>query len=441
MANNRKEFDGFLKYPSLRDEPIKTAATWIKGRAMDDNYGPLWRVHDKLYDLGEFVDKHPGGRVWLQVTRGLDITEVFEASHISPHVETILAKYYVRPAEGPRNSPYTLHPDGFFRTLKKRVHQHLSTKVSRQEKELALKRVTTIQDRLVFTFLVLLTATAWTGWYSLAVAAGTVLMININCAHNFYHKKDNWRMYCWDLGLLSSYEWRITHAISHHIYTNTLWDFELSDFEPMVDFTIRTKPMTQRFLSTLFVLVGSWTFFFMEAIKRIVMVAKGKQPLRPENLLPVAQLVYMWALGCPALLTFKLWFVIQATSSYLFGVVGVIAAHHHPDMYHAGDGPFRYGDDWGLGQLDAVRGRKDVDGNLLAELAMYGNHVLHHLFPTLDHGVLDAIRPVFQQTCIDFGLPLEVVETKSRYSQWDLALGTFRQAARIQSRQLTSQSG
>lgn len=437
---DNSKLDGFKKYPSLRDHPLKTAAQWIRGRALDDDYGRLWRVHDKLYDLEPFIGKHPGGRQWLEVTRGMDVTELFESSHISPHVEAVLAKYHHGPAEGLRNSPYTLHPDGFFRTLKKRVHHHLSTQIKRQDKELAFRRISVIQDRLVATFLILLMATGWTGSYWLAIAAGAVLMLNMNCAHNFYHKKDNWRMYCWDLGLLSSYEWRITHAISHHIYTNTLWDFELSDFEPYVVFVVGpAKSFAQRYLPVIGLVLGSQIFFFGEAIKRMVTVYNGQQKLRPENLLPLAELVILWLLGCPAILAVKLWLVLHATSSYLFGIVGLIAAHHHPDIYHAGDGPFRYGNDWGLAQLDAVRGRKDVDGVLLAELTMYGNHVLHHLFPTLDHGMLDAIRPVFQQTCLDFQLPDEWAKPmpgNSRYNQWDLTLGVFRQAARTESRQL-----
>lgn len=41
----------------------------MKSRCNDDNAEGLWRVHDKLYELGEFVDKHPGGKEWLQLTK------------------------------------------------------------------------------------------------------------------------------------------------------------------------------------------------------------------------------------------------------------------------------------------------------------------------------------------------------------------------------------
>ncbi|XP_046453473.1 cytochrome b5-related protein-like [Daphnia pulex] len=429
--------DGFRKYPSLRDHPLKTAAQWLAGRALDDGHDQLWRVGDNLYHLSAFVATHPGGSEWLEVTRGMDITEAFEYSHLSPHVRTVLAKYYVRPAGVARNSPYTFEPDGFYMTLKQRVHRHLSTRVSREEKEAAHRRITTIQDRIVATFFLLLIATAWTESYASAVLAGLVLMLNINCSHNFYHKKNNWRMYCWDLGLLSSYEWRITHALSHHGYTNTLWDFELSDFEPFADFRVHPKSFFKRYVIPLSVLTSSFIFFFAEAVKRIITIAIGQQRLRPENLLPLAELIFLCLLGCPFVQAVKLWLVVHGVSSYMFGVVGIIAAHHHPDMYHPGDGPFQYGNDWGLGQLDAVRDRRDVEGVLLAELTMYGNHILHHLFPTLDHGMLDLIRPVFKQTCLDFKLPAEWAQSTSPYNQWDLFWGVFQQLARTQPRPLS----
>lgn len=41
---------------------------WLDGKRLDDNAEGLWRVHDKLYDLTNFVARHPGGPEWLQLT-------------------------------------------------------------------------------------------------------------------------------------------------------------------------------------------------------------------------------------------------------------------------------------------------------------------------------------------------------------------------------------
>lgn len=63
------------KYPSFRDDKINGCWKWLQGRRADDNAEGLWRVHDKLYNLGSFIDKHPGGREWLELT---EVRKLFE---------------------------------------------------------------------------------------------------------------------------------------------------------------------------------------------------------------------------------------------------------------------------------------------------------------------------------------------------------------------------
>ena len=327
MSSNWKSdrLDGFQKYPSLRDHPLKTASQWLRGKKLDDACQDLWRIHDKLYDLSDFIDSHPGGPQWLEVTRGTDITEAFESSHLSPSIYAILKKYHRKDVNTPRNSPYTFQEDGFYMTLKKTVHSHLQRNLSAAEKEAGRQRVRNVQDLLVGSFFFLLTLSALTNSYKLAMLAGAILMMNINCAHNFYHQRDSWRMYCWDLGLLSSYEWRITHALSHHGFTNSLLDFELSDFEPYFDFRIYEKSFLKRHFSFITGIVFSPVFFFMEAIKRVITIARGHQKIRPENLLPFGQLVLIYMCGNDVFTSLKLWLTVQTVSSCLFGTVGIVA--------------------------------------------------------------------------------------------------------------------
>jgi Cytochrome b5-like Heme/Steroid binding domain len=56
------------KYPSKRDLSIKGCWRWLESRRADDGAEGLWRVHDKLYDMKEFINKHPGGKEWLILT-------------------------------------------------------------------------------------------------------------------------------------------------------------------------------------------------------------------------------------------------------------------------------------------------------------------------------------------------------------------------------------
>lgn len=57
------------KYPAYRDSFVNGSWKWIEGKRRDDSAEELWRVHDKIYDLTDFIPKHPGGEYWLQVTK------------------------------------------------------------------------------------------------------------------------------------------------------------------------------------------------------------------------------------------------------------------------------------------------------------------------------------------------------------------------------------
>lgn len=42
---------------------------WLQSRQKDDNAEGLWRVHDNLYDLTDFINWHPGGVDWIKLTK------------------------------------------------------------------------------------------------------------------------------------------------------------------------------------------------------------------------------------------------------------------------------------------------------------------------------------------------------------------------------------
>lgn len=57
------------KYPSYRDHLVNGPWRWIEGKRKDDNAMGLWRIHNKIYDLTEFINDHPGGKYWLEITK------------------------------------------------------------------------------------------------------------------------------------------------------------------------------------------------------------------------------------------------------------------------------------------------------------------------------------------------------------------------------------
>jgi len=85
-----------------------------------------------------------------------------------------------------------------------------------------------IQDSLGIGYIMFAMTSVAIGSLALQIIAGLILGMCIVCAHNFFHKKDSWRRFYMDLSPLSSYEWRISHAFSHHMYPNTILVLNLS---------------------------------------------------------------------------------------------------------------------------------------------------------------------------------------------------------------------
>ncbi|OXA51195.1 Cytochrome b5-related protein [Folsomia candida] len=333
IAQNDEEppssFPGIWKTPSGRETPFRSGYNWMESKRLDDDIGNLWRVHDKLYDLTPFIHKHPGGPDWLELTQGTDITEAFETSHIVnvDLVEKNLAKFYVQDATKPRISPYTFKENGFFKTLKKKIAPIMTTVGTGPTNQVIL-----MQDGMVAMFLGCMLLGTWLDSTVLKIISGFFLAVQLIGAHNFFHLKDNWRKYYFDLGLLSSHEWKITHSLSHHLYPNTLMDIELELFPTYQFLPNRPKNFILRWYgpviySHLLYIVGFW----MELGRRIFKIAMGEQKLRVENGIVFLQLVPLVMIAPTVQAGIWSWIFIHSVASFTFLTQGANAAHHHPD--------------------------------------------------------------------------------------------------------------
>lgn len=70
--------------------------------------------------------------------------------------------------------------------------------------------------------------------------------------------------------------------------------------------------------------------------------------------------------------------------------------------------------------------RKEVTGSHFMVLTNFGDHCLHHMFPTLDHGTLEHLYPIFNEVLDKFDANLRMI------SQWDAIVGGFQQLVRVE---------
>ncbi|XP_049870170.1 cytochrome b5-related protein-like [Pectinophora gossypiella] len=425
-ADRRHVSFPYLQYPLYRDDEPRTAYQWLKGKQTQDGAEGLWRVHDKLYDLTSFVASHPGGSDWLEVSKGTDITEAFETHHLNGVAETILPKYYVRDAKVPRNSPFLFKEDGFYKTLKAKIAQKL-----KEIPKNVRKKSDFVTDAMLVALLVLSPLSCWAWSQNIFAGAGITLVTGVVlsgltiCAHNYFHRSDSWRMYLFNVCGMSYKEWRITHALSHHLHTNTLQDIELSVLEPFLIFTpYKDKPIWAQMAALYYPVI--FPFCTITAtIKDMYTSITGFEGKKGswDTFITFALPMWMWMLGGLWLpWTLVLWIVTLGTASFFFMVFGLTAGHHSHNNFFDGDIPREDHMDWGIHQLDTVIEREEFAGNHFQSLTRFGDHALHHLFPTLDHAELTYLYPTLMEHCEKF-------ETQLRTT-------TFYEALISQSKQL-----
>lgn len=114
----------------------------------------------------------------------------------------MLSKFYIKDAEGARNSPFTFSENGFYRTLKKAAYEEIKN-IPKD----ASKTANIISDGLFLSLLISSALSCWFEndylsrfWY--LYASVNVAFLTVTC-HNFIHRKTNWRMYLFNMSMWS----------------------------------------------------------------------------------------------------------------------------------------------------------------------------------------------------------------------------------------------
>jgi len=163
--------------------------------------------------------------------------------------------------------------------------------------------------------------------------------------------------------------------------------------------------------------------------KAVVTLILQEDKIRPENLLPLLELWVIHFIGQESFSrSFLIWSIIHAISGFWLISTSLIASHHHPDIYHAGDTP-RKSTDWGLRQMDSTRDVTNKTNYYFLVATTFGDHTLHHLFPTVDHSKLHLLYPALEETCKEFGITYQTLP------QSELFLGMHSQLMRTKGKE------
>jgi hypothetical protein len=194
-------------------------------------------VHGVLYDADALAARHPGGRLWVELARGTDATELFETSH-ALGIARARAWLTALPTHGAYAPAERAHrPDDWrlYARLRARVRRHLLGRGVLRARAAAQPRLWLWIALAAGCHLALLT---WPT-SSRVAAALVVASAAANTVVGAYGHDGVHRLHVSALGLdwngLSSYEWLLEHVSSHHAYPNTPLDHDAISMMPFVD--------------------------------------------------------------------------------------------------------------------------------------------------------------------------------------------------------------
>lgn len=164
-------------------------------------------INNRKYNLKNWINKHPGGRLLIENADNKDITELVNIYHAGNKVNKILDNTLSEPVA--KNKYFTF--DNKYNCLKEKVYYSLNNK----------NRY--LYDLIMYTAIVL---------YILNINCllNAVLLIVLGCfGHQYVHTSSNKSSVLTLVGFISNH-WRCEHVYMHHPYTNTDADIDLDMF-------------------------------------------------------------------------------------------------------------------------------------------------------------------------------------------------------------------
>ena len=271
------------RHPWLVERSLQDSAAAATRELPTSVVKDLWLVHGKWYDLSKFSRQHPGGPFWIEETRGMDITDLYETHHLTAPDQT-LAKYYVGPAAREYTGFYDYKADGLYRTMKKRVAMALAETVGGSKATPAFRKQCLA---VLVAYCALLMATAATGSLVCATLTGVLVSALHGIGHNFLHQADSWWMWLCTMGGWNVHLNRVSHAISHHPRPNTDGDLEILGHEPWL-YNMVSKPPNSKWVALygpLLCMAGH----LLDVVFTWSRVLRGKQAFEWELLSNVGQ--------------------------------------------------------------------------------------------------------------------------------------------------------
>lgn len=392
----------------------------------------LWNIYGNRYDLTSFLDKHPGGRKILELSRSdKDLTPLFESYHSLSNIDILkkmLDKYYVDDNGAPVE--YLFNSDGFYYTLKNKINNYFKKKNQTHKVNLSWFIKTSVMIIAFLFFYLKAFVFNYTNLISTCIFAFLsgmiIIMIGFSVMHDASHyalffKKPRINEFLSNLinsfFIWNSDLWLLHHSINHHAYTgDPKKDPDLLYTQPIVRKSINISknkywkisnsllPYLTYFFLFVFpgfyfgsILIYSFIWQFRGYIWRIKFPEDYKTNYISNfiNLLAILPHFYRFNIFI------SMSYIIAANITY-----GICILPDH-DTFETTQNHINLNSDWGEIQ---VRNSGNFENGRFNDLFCYlfggiNYQIEHHLFPSICHVHYPSISKIVKETCHDFNIP------------------------------------
>ena len=379
----------------------------------------LIKIHDKYYDISNFIDQHPGGSKILESCEGLDATAAFESYHSFADinkVKLIMKKYECdNPEYEIKSQDYTFLESGFYNTLKNKVRNHFKNKTTKWTYPWLGYFISTFSiytGSFLYAFLGTQQPMLYRGIASVISATALItsmFQIFHDASHSAVSKNKEINknlsligsgLLCWDYNI-----WLKHHSILHHSYTgiysldpDLLFTDPLFKKHPKSDSNI-IKEKSSIFL-TMSIFPGLFfgqtiCYMYSQIPKRYLKYSIAKRKTIVEWLIILSQISIMYY-GNSLLLVIIFFLTLNINYS-----IAILPDH---DQLETRLNLKCNTKDWGEMQ---VRHSGNFAADNLFYTRLYGSinyQIEHHLFPSICSYHLPEISKIVKETCAEYNI-------------------------------------
>mgnify|MGYP003388037293 FL=1 len=384
-----------------------------------------WYLYGHVYDLTNFLDKHPGGRTILEFTKNEgDITATFESYHSLADIKSIrktLETYKI--SNRGKKQMYTFNEKDFYNTCRSRVKEYFGNTIWNLSVTHKIKaniwwllKTTSIFGLYLISFYIAF-FTNYEYDYIMAFISG-ILVISFSfcilhdashCALIYKNGNLNNKIskIANSLILWNSNMWTYHHSFRHHTYTG----IEILDLDnPYLEnlYIINAKYIRDFFILFLLVIFpGSWGALFLKywifwrcdksvPYKKIIGTTKLYEYL-------IIFLMILIHIKKGNILVSSLYFI----ACNLAFMTASIANHDTYETIRNINNSQKKITDWGETQvINSSNFQINKYYNIYHHLFGGINYQIeHHLFPSMCHIYYPEISHIIQKTCKEFNIP------------------------------------